>query len=327
MIRSPLSACSLFVSGRAGLVILACVSVFLAGCGDKKDKPASQTAAKVNKEEITVHQINFLLQQRPVPPAQAASASRQILERLIDQELVLQQAREQKLDRDPQIVQQIEASRREIVARAYAEKIGSGATKPTAADAKNYYDNNPALFKERRVYGFQEFAIEASPDQLGDLKAKVAGAKDAGELEAYLKSGNFKFVSNRTVKAAEQLPLSSLESFSKMKDGQSIFSQVPNGAQVLFLVESRLQPVEEQRALPLIEQFLLNERKRKAVDDNLKALRSTAHVEYVGEFASGAPAQAAEAGNATPAAPTAAMPAASEATKADPDKGATKSLQ
>ena len=39
--------------------------VMLAGCGDKKkDKPASQTAAKVNKEEITVHQINFVLQQQ-----------------------------------------------------------------------------------------------------------------------------------------------------------------------------------------------------------------------------------------------------------------------
>ena len=39
-------------------------ALLLAGCGDKKDKAASQTAAKVNKEEITVHQINFVLQQQ-----------------------------------------------------------------------------------------------------------------------------------------------------------------------------------------------------------------------------------------------------------------------
>src|SRR5262245_8348676 len=101
MTRIAMSVVS--TAGRAGLVAIVCTGLLLtAGCSDKKkDKPASQTAAKVNKEEITVHQINFLLAQRPVPPALAASASRQVLERLIDQELVVQAAAEQKMDRDP----------------------------------------------------------------------------------------------------------------------------------------------------------------------------------------------------------------------------------
>src|SRR4029079_12870670 len=73
---------------------LAVAATLLVGCGDKKkEKAATQTAAKVNKEEITVHTINFLLaQQRALAPEQAASASRAALERLIDQELALQKA-------------------------------------------------------------------------------------------------------------------------------------------------------------------------------------------------------------------------------------------
>jgi EpsD family peptidyl-prolyl cis-trans isomerase len=96
----------------------------LAGCGDKKDKGASQTAAKVNKDELTVHQINYVLQQqRGLKPEQADAASRQILERLIDQQLAVQRADDLKLDRDPRVVQQMEAARREILARSYVEKV------------------------------------------------------------------------------------------------------------------------------------------------------------------------------------------------------------
>src|SRR5215207_8221574 len=151
--------------GRAAILAAAALTLLLAGCGDKKDKdkPATQTAARVNKEEITVHQINYVLsQQRGLPPAQAASASRQVLERLIDQELALQKAADQKIDRDPRVVQQIEAVRREVISRAYLEKIGEGAPKPTPAEVAAYYETHPALFKERRVYSLQEVNIEAT---------------------------------------------------------------------------------------------------------------------------------------------------------------------
>src|SRR5262249_40178575 len=148
---------------RTTVVATAVVAAaLLAGCGGKKDRPATQTAARVNKEEITVHQINYVLsQQRGLPPEQAASAAKQVLDTLIDQELALQKASEQKVDRDPRVAQQIEAARREIIARAYMEKIGSGAPRPTPEEIHKYYEQHPALFKERRVYTLQEITIEA----------------------------------------------------------------------------------------------------------------------------------------------------------------------
>ena len=109
-------------STQLGLLALMAAVALLAGCGDKKEKGASQTAAKVNKAEVTVHQINFVLQQqRGLRPEQADAASKQILERLIDQELALQKADDLKIDRDPRVVQQLEAAKREIIARAYLE--------------------------------------------------------------------------------------------------------------------------------------------------------------------------------------------------------------
>lgn len=307
---------------RLGLVALAASVALLAACGDKKEKAASQTAAKVNKAEVTVHQINFVLQQqRNIRPEQADAASKQILERLIDQELALQKADDLKLDRDPRVVQQLEAAKREIIARAYLEKVGESATKPTPEEIKKYYDEKPALFKERRIYSIQEIGIEARPEQVAELRQRLTAAKNINEFVEYLKANDFKFAGNQAVRAAEQLPLASLDAFAKMQDGQALLNQGPNGVQVVVLAGSRSQPVSEEQARPAIEQFLLNDRKRKLIEDDVKKMRADAKVEYVGKFAEGAPGAAASAPAALPAPAAPPTPAASGLSATDISKG------
>lgn len=303
--------------GRAAVAAAMAAMLLLAGCsGDKKDK-ASQTAAKVNKEEITVHQINFVMQQqRGLKPEQADAASRQILERLIDQELAVQKAEDLKLDRDPKVVQQLEAAKREIIARAYVEKTGEAAAKPTPEAIKKYYDEHPALFKERRIYSIQEVGIEATPDQLPALRQHLQDAKSIGDFVEYLKANNFKFTGNQAVRSAEQLPLNMLDAFAKMKDGQAVLAPTPTGAQVIVLAGSRTEPVDEARAKPAIEQFLWNDAKRKLIEADMKAMREAAKIEYVGKFAEAAASAAASAPAPTASAadsvaPPPAAPAAS----------------
>lgn len=295
---------------RLTAVVAATAVLLLAGCGEKKDKkPATQTAVKVNKEEITVHQINFVLQQqRGLKPEQAEAASKQILERLIDQELALQKATELKLDRDPRVMQQLEAAKREIVSRAYLEKAGEAATKPTADEIARYYGSNPALFKDRRVYSLQEIAIEARPEQVAQLRSQLSSAKNINDFVEYLKANDFRFSGNQAVRAAEQLPLASLGTFAAMKDGQALINATATGAQVIVLAGSRSQPVTLEQATPAIEQFLLNERKRDILAKDMKAMREAAKIEYVGKYA-----EAAASAPAAGAAPAAAAPATAPA--------------
>lgn len=299
--------------GRLTLVALAASLALLAGCGDKsKEKGASQTAVKVNKEEITIHQINYVLQQqRGLKPEQAEQASRQILERLIDQELAVQKATDLKIDRDPRVVQQMEAARREIIARAYAEKTSEAAAKPTDADIKAYYDAKPALFSARRVYSLQELTIEAKPEQVATLREQLGAAKSINEFVEYLKSNNYRFAGNQAVRPAEQLPLNLLDTFAKLHDGQAVLLPSATGAQVVLVAATRSEPVDEARAKPIIEQYLLNDAKRKLVESDLKALRTAAQIEYSPKFA---PAAAGAASAAPAAAVAPAAPAASTAT-------------
>jgi hypothetical protein len=159
--------------------------------------------------------------------------------------------------------------------------------RPTPEEVKKYYAANPALFAERRVYNLEELTIEAKPEQIDALRAALQEAKDVGAFVAVLKEQGYKFSQRQALTPAERLPLDRVAAFASMKDGQASFTALPGGVQVMVMVDSRLQPVTEDQARPLIEQFLLNERRQKAIQDDLAALRTAAKIEYVGEFAEG----------------------------------------
>jgi EpsD family peptidyl-prolyl cis-trans isomerase len=274
----------------ARVASLTAVAAVVAACGGSRPEgQASQTAAKVNKEEITVHQINYALsRQRAVPADQAASASQRVLESLIEQQLAIDKGAELKLDRDPAVVQQLDAARREILARAYLNKVSEGAPKPTAAEVTGYYEANPGLFRDRKVYTLQEALIEATPEQAETLKKQLDAAKTVTDFLQWARDNGYKVNAQQGVRAAEQLPLNNVARFAAMKDGETFFRADPGRVYVMTLVSSRTQPVNLEQATPAIESYLLNERKRKLLADDLAALRGAAKIEYVGTFAAAA---------------------------------------
>src|SRR5690554_3943773 len=135
------------------LVAMFAAVLGVVGCGDSRDRSSSQTAAKVNGDEITVHQINTELRRtmrgNPAEPSNPEAANKRILESLIDQTLLVQQAKEAKLDRDPQVLEQLEASRRQILAQAYIDRQVA-ANPPTQEEIKAFFTKNPDLFEHRK---------------------------------------------------------------------------------------------------------------------------------------------------------------------------------
>ena len=294
------------IARTALLVTLA--AILVAACGDKKDEgkaAATQVAAKVNKGEITIHQINSVLQRSgAIPQEQVKRASGEVLERLIDQELLVQQATQKKLDRSVAAVQAVEAAKREIYARAYLEQITAQATKPDAAAIAAFYNENPGLFAKRRIYNLQELSVQIEGDRIPALMQKISDAKNVTEIANWLRAEKIPFNANAGVKAAEQLPLELVPRFAAAKDGQIILTQVPGGVSISFIVESREQPLDERTAAPLIEQSITNKKKIELVQAEVKRLREMGTIEYQGEFVK--PAGLTPAVSAVPAAPAAA---------------------
>lgn len=262
----------------------------LQGCGkEERKKAASQVIAKVNGDEISVHQVNFLLSKaQGINADNAEQAKREILDKLIDQQLAIQQAEAAKLDRNPAVMQSIEAARRDILARAYLEQVATAQPKVTPEDAKKYYAEHPELFAQRRVYNLQEILVPASA--IADVKQLVAQNKTMQEIATTLKERNVKFAANAGVRPADQLPMVVATQLHGVKDGQTVVVDGPQGAMVVRIVNSQAQPIAEADALPRIQQFLGNQRNSEAVVRDLKNLRAKAAIEQTTELAASAAA-------------------------------------
>ncbi|MBH1986158.1 MAG: EpsD family peptidyl-prolyl cis-trans isomerase [Burkholderiales bacterium] len=279
-----------------------------AGCGEKSDKPeakASQSAVRVNDSEITVHQINQILErQQGLRPEQADAASRQILEGLIDQQLAVAKAEEQKLDRDPQVMQLLESTRRNILARSYLEKASvAGAGTPTPEDLRKYFDTKPALFAQRKVYALQEFTVPGTPEQTKEVIELLKNKRTPAEYAEVIKAAGLKFNTQQVTQAAESLPLAIVDQLLKVNDGQSLFITAKDGFKAILIVASKEQPVTFEQAKPAIEQFLTVERRREFAQKEMKNLRAAAKIEYIGKFAE-KPASGAAAASSVASAPS-----------------------
>jgi len=288
----------------------------LTACGSKDAPPVvSQVAAKVGSEEISVHQINQVLSRTPTgnaSPEEIHAMGRVVLEKLIDQQLAVDQAMEANLNRSPEVVTQIESSRRDILAGAYLRQITSTLPRPTPDETHAYYVEHPALFSERRVFQVQELVLAPNAGVTAELRSFAAAGKPVDEVAAWLKAKSIPFTGGNATRSAEQIPLDALSTMHTMKDGQTAVLESAAAITLLHLVSSQSIPVAEAAALPRIGQFLMNQRVNALVASKLQALRASTKIAYLGEFAK----------PDTEGALTATPAAATTATAADPARAA-----
>ena len=262
----------------------------------------SQVAIKVNGDEISVHQVDMVVQARAAAVAANATAStvaQSTLAALVDQELAAQAARQQGLDRDPQVIQRMEAAKRSVLAQAYQERVGARAVDPSSDEIDRYFDAHPELFAQRRLYQLQETTVGVAADRFDALKLALDGAPSPARVQEILARERLKSSLRHLSVSAEDLPLGVLPRLAQLKDGESVTLPRDGGARVLTLLGSQAAPMGRDGAQRLIAQYLANERKRELIGQSIKALRDDAKVEYLGRYAELDPARHGSSGAAT----------------------------
>lgn len=258
------------------VTLVVAVLPFLWSCG----KPAPDVAAKVNGNEIAVESLRRAVATSTSAPGEAKPTPAQVIDAMIDEELLAQKAVKLKLDRQPQVRATIEATRTRILAQAYVQYLAASESEDPYK-VKAFYRENPALFRERRIYRLFELTVNAPGLDAAALRAKVSRARTLGDVGEWLKSQKIAFTWSAATKAAEQIPMELLPRFAAMQDGQIEVINTASAISVVQLVQSQHAPLSEDQAIPLIEQFLRAPELMKLAAMELKRLRDSANIEYV----------------------------------------------
>lgn len=266
------------------------VSVMLAaGCSGESKPAATQIVARINNDEISVHQVNNAMPMMPqATPETMAVARRGVLDKLVNQQLAVQQAIDLKLDRSPEVMMQVDASRREILARSYVNHLVASMPSPSPEEARKFYDAHPELFAQRRIYVLQEISLRNPPPPITELR-KLAADKSMADIAIELKQKDIAFTGSSGTRVAEQIALPVLMEIAKLQDGHTGVIETPDLTAIIHVQASKLVPANEAMALQTIPKYLKNEQAKAAIKVNLESLKSKAKIDYLNEFASGAP--------------------------------------
>ena len=278
-------------------LLVATAAASLAACGSNEGGvKKGQVVASVNDEELTIHQLNARLQGVQMPPGvDPKVVQKQALDTLIDEELLVQRAKDANLDRDPQVMQRLDQARRGVLAQAFLQREIGTMKSPAATDIREFYDDNPGLFADRRRYALAEIAARPTTaaaaktyqDYFNGRASSLAG------LMERLKADKVQGAAGTSIRSAEDLPLQIVPVFAKMKVGDKAFYQT---GPVLHFIEVRNiqdSPIDFERAKPRIDAFLRQQAQTKAIRDEIATVKKGAKIVYKSDFA--APATVATA--------------------------------
>jgi EpsD family peptidyl-prolyl cis-trans isomerase len=271
-------------------------AVLLLSACEQPAPPAESIAAKVGNTAITQAEVDTAVDRLgPVGDAERAEARSKVLNALIDQHLVSQAARQDKLDQRPEVALAMTQAQRQVLVEAYMERLFGTVAAPTEAEVRDYYARHPELFGARKVYRVQELALRVPPSRLADVKAQLTRSTTLADFATWLKDQGIEARAGATVRPAEQIPAAVLDALVKMQNGHVALVQTGgDGVSVVQLQGSELQPVTLEQARRAIETVLQGEKRKTLLESELSRLRSTGKIEYATGY--------------TPAAPTASAP-------------------
>ena len=261
----------------------------LAGCGQQgpvADAPlhATQVIARINGSDVSMLQYQLALRKAGVD-SPTEMVRQEVVDKLIDRELAVQQALEQQLERRPEVLTQLEEARRDVLARAWAADIAGAAPRPEENEAASYFSDHPELFTRRKIYRLREVALLGTLPQMAEVKTRLAGGEPLTDTLEWLRREEDGFKDQIVIRAAEQLPIESLPRLDGTAEGKAAIFESARGVIVYQVLAAQPAPLSWDAARPIILAYLTKQAGKRAVVAETEHLRRGADISLVRDFA------------------------------------------
>lgn len=294
---------------KAGLLLAGAAAVLSLSACQPKESNKESVAATVNGVAISEKRVESILKQqaeRGQPPSEEARKA--IIENLAYPVLAYQEALKKGLEKDPEVVDQLEAARQSVLANAFVQDYLKN-NKISDAELQAEYDKLKAQssgtqYKARHILVETEGEATAiiaqlkkdpkSFEALAKAKSKDAGSKVNG--------GDLGFFDPRSMVPEFSAAVAKLE--------KGKFTETPVKSQfgyhVILLEDTRENPIPTlEQVKPGLSQQVQQQALKKFFDD----LKSKAKIEIKAQASASASASAAASAPAPAAAPAAASAA------------------
>lgn len=261
---------------RSIMLIAAISVVALSACG-VAPPPVGQVVARVNDREITIHQLHRILQQAP---ESSRDRQRQAIDRLVQRELAVEQALAMKLDREPEIMLQLEEARREALAAAWADRTAAALPTADAGAAARYYAAHPGLFTERRLYRLQALILPSDDALAEGMQARLKQGAGLPDIRSWLAAGSVHYTERELVRLAEQLPIEAVDRLWQVPAGKAIAFRSPEALTLYQVQSAETMPLDWKAAEPAIRTHLAAQARIAVLEAEMRRLRERARIEY-----------------------------------------------
>ena len=269
------------------LIIMALILASLVACTDDQSQVSApgQVAAVVNGEEISIYQLEEALHQSGlIGDEKGKQALPQLLNRLIEQSLIIQQAKKDKLERDPGVMMALEVSKRQILTEEWLQRKMKAVKKPGNQEIDEFYSAHPELFEKHKLFQLKELVLDTSVISQKKIDLMIDSTDDVNILEQNLEANKIPFTVNMSTMMAEQLPMDRLSLLSSVPFGRYIKVTGDNSILIQGVLSTKETPIEKAKAAVLIESYLYNQERKKKADAIIKKLHDSAKIKYLGEF-------------------------------------------
>lgn len=246
------------------------LSLSLSACGDRK--PEGQTAAVVNGQPITETEVEL-----EIASSQDKSITRErALAALVDRALLLQEAKEQKLDQRPQYTLQLKRMGDILLAQSYVEGMSGGSGNSVSdVEVNSYLTAHPEIGPRRRQITLKQAVFKDQPQLRRELEAAktydafiaVLRANDV-EYEEGSTSFDSAIASGTILKALDSVQPG--EPFVLVSKGQAMASALDKEEPIATSLEEQMEiargRIKQQSVGSLLDRMMQSRKKEAKIE-------------------------------------------------------------